>query len=863
MEDGAARPGGTRVRLWIWMVMMLGTPTTGTGAPGAEGISAQSHLEKIRAHSEVVTPRWLTPSGLQDQLSDKYPAYAEVMVKIDGREMILTLQKNEQLLLPNYRQIHYSSSDIPIMHKPNMTDHCYYQGAVRGQKDSSVAVSTCSGIRGLITLSNGISYVLEPLRGDTERHLLYRAEHLDVQEGKCGHINSAKPLFSNSTYNHHPHYRVRREDAEGDRCVELYLVADYTEFQKQNLDLERTQRKMLEVANYMDKFYRALKIRIALVGLEVWTTGDKCNVSENPYVTLRAFLSWRRKILLQTPHDNAQLITGRTFHGTTIGLAPLQAMCSSYQSGGVNMDHSDNAIGVAATMAHEMGHNFGMSHDAAGCCTAKPEDGGCIMAAATGHPFPKVFNACNRREMERFLRSGGGMCLSNTPDTKTLYGGARCGNGFLEEGEECDCGDLECDNPCCNATTCTLLPGAECAHGTCCHQCRLRTPGFPCRKTSRACDLPEFCTGHSPVCPANSFQLDGTSCQNGDAFCYNGRCLTHQQQCRQLWGNGASIAPDVCFERINSAGDQYGNCGRDMNGEYRKCEAKHAKCGKIQCLSSAYKPIEHSAVAIDTTITVQGRRILCRGTHVYRVTEEEDIMDPGLVLSGTKCGVNQICFEGQCKNITFLQVDECARKCNGNGICNNNQNCHCFPGWKPPYCNETGNGGSLDSGPVPADNSQSVVFWIFIPVSLLAGMMVMVSIYLHKHGCLQRLLQPDTVPVAGSLHKSESGEKAKLDSTSRPKPQIQMCPKSPNVFQSSNRTEEGRCSSRYQPSHHPVNNKQPEGGMIKNTHQIRIPPPSRPPPPPPTHPPVKALQPPRKTPPPPVPPSRTRLTAKN
>lgn len=32
-----------------------------------------------------------------------------------------------------------------------------------------------------------------------------------------------------------------------------------------------------------------------------------------------------------------------------------------------------------------MGHNFGMSHDIPGYCQASAEDGGCIMAAATGY----------------------------------------------------------------------------------------------------------------------------------------------------------------------------------------------------------------------------------------------------------------------------------------------------------------------------------------------------------------------------------------------------------------------------------------------------------------------------------------------
>ncbi|KAH0629881.1 hypothetical protein JD844_012338 [Phrynosoma platyrhinos] len=469
------------------------------------------------------------------------------------------LYPGRDLFAPGYTETHYAESGIPQTVTLNST--------VMKMEAKEV---------GLIILRNNFSYILEPLPHSPEQHLIYRSEHLKIPRGSCGNQNSgsmAMDWLNELTGQAEPGYhRVKRDDQQSTKYVELLLVADYAEFQRNNYDLQATKNKLVEIANYVDK------------------------------------------------------------------------------------DHSENAIGVAATMAHEMGHNFGMSHDSAGCCTANSEDGGCIMAAATGQ------NPFHSRLPLRVLR----LSLIILPNE-------------------------ECNNPCCNAADCSLKPGAECAHGTCCHLCKLIPPGTLCRDQARPCDLPEYCTGKSPFCPANFYQLDGTPCADGRAYCYSGMCLTYGQQCLQLWGSGARPAPDICFERVNAAGDSYGNCGKDINGRYKKCNTRDAKCGKIQCQSSASKPLESNAVAIDTTIMLNGRQIRCRGTHVYRNEEDEgDMLDPGLV-----------CFEGQCRNTSFFETGDCGKKCSDHGVCNNNQNCHCFSGWAPPFCDKPGNGGSLDSGPMP------------------------------------------------------------------------------------------------------------------------------------------------------------------
>lgn len=166
-----------------------------------------------------------------------------------------------------------------------------------------------------------------------------------------------------------------------------------------------------------------------------------------------------------------------------------------------------------------------------------------------------------------------------------------CGNGVLDEDEQCDLGTANGTAGACCTASCTLVPAdttcrpsagacdiaesctgtdAECpadskstsvcrpSAGVCdvAENCDGVTDACPsdgfassdtvCRPSADQCDAAENCTGTSAACPADGFQPNGTTCNDGNAstsgdVCTNGVCAGDSALLTLSAPNGSEI----------------------------------------------------------------------------------------------------------------------------------------------------------------------------------------------------------------------------------------------------------------------------------------------------------------------------------
>ncbi|KFR05000.1 Disintegrin and metalloproteinase domain-containing protein 11, partial [Nipponia nippon] len=592
-------------------------------------------------------------------------------------------------------------------------EHCYYQGRIRGQPRSFVALSSCQGLRGVFS-DGRATYLIEPQVGAEHGQVSggTRTHHVPASVSPLQHYGKGvkKPLRWGLAGGPRrkalgPRRQVRRAQHtvhSETKYIELAVVNDHQLFLQLRKSVVLTSNFAKSVVNLADMIYKEqLNTRIVLVAMETWASEDRIRMGEDSLETLNEFVKYRREGLVEQS-DTVHLFSGRTFQSSRSGTAFVGGICSPARAGGVN--EYGNVAAMAVTLAQTLGQNLGMMWNkhraAAGDCRCPDSWLGCIMED-TGYYLPRKFSRCSIDEYNQFLQDGGGsrrampqgrlrgsLGTRAPPRSRQLLDPPECGNGFVEAGEECDCGSLaECAKSggnCCKK--CTLTHDAMCSDGLCCKGCKYEPRGVSCREAVNECDIPESCTGDSSQCPPNLHKLDGYFCENEQGRCYGGRCKTRDRQCNALWGHGS--AERFCYEKLNVEGTERGNCGREGPG-WLQCNKQDVLCGFLLCanISGAPRLGELSGEIATTTFFHQNRYVDCRGGHVQLV----DGSDLSYVEDGTPCGPGMLCLDHKCLPATAFNFSSCpgswdGKICFDHGVCSNEGKCICRAEWTGKDC---------------------------------------------------------------------------------------------------------------------------------------------------------------------------------
>uniref|UniRef100_H0VH53 Disintegrin and metalloproteinase domain-containing protein 5-like n=1 Tax=Cavia porcellus TaxID=10141 RepID=H0VH53_CAVPO len=619
---------------------------------------------------------------------------------------------------------------------------CSYSGYVAGFPHSRVVFATCLGLRGVIQFEN-VSYAIEPLE------VLSGFTHMIYEENND---NTHVPLFGkNNSY-----ARIHNLESQGRRSVHKTTVS-------------KLSPRYIDMYIVVNKNLVCLSIFIIIFKLFIISSSKKKKELSHD-VAFRVMCLYPHELKLQFEHNICTLMfieypAGLSLESFAVIIVQLLSL-----SAGVMYDTSDSCY---------------CSTDV---CTMTQE---AVFASGL-----KDFSTCSMDNFKYFASQYGLTCLRNTSYDMPIYKQFPprrrriCGNSIREEGEECDCGTLRnCTHKkCCDPMQCRMKKGAKCGSGPCCTvDCQFQKANVLCRKSvDKDCDFDEYCNGRSGDCVHDTYAQNGHFCDSGGAFCFNGRCRTHDRQCQALIGGDSRGAPFACYDEVNSRGDVYGNCGR------HQCYIQHALCGKLVCtwphkqlvsrvnLSVVYAHVRDD-ICVATTKTV---RKIIRDLSLTTVLLPED-RDETFVEDGTICGPGQYCDKWFCKEVQFINNGSCNAEihCQGRGICNNLDNCHCHKGFVPPECApKKGQFGSLDDGHLVETTKTSgfrkinmrrgyvvlstkrfqLIFYIGIPVIIIVAAILIKQNQLGKLFCRGEKEHMSSVSEDGSRSVTLSATESKF-----------------------------------------------------------------------------------------------------
>ncbi|KAM9318783.1 A disintegrin and metalloproteinase with thrombospondin motifs 17 [Pholidichthys leucotaenia] len=638
------------------------------------------HTQRRRGRRSLTPPTQAVPDPGDITLS--LPAF--------GTDLRLSLRRDGAFLSGDFvveeRRGHRGAASRG---RPSAAGLCFYSGSVINHTHSMAALSVCGGLTGLLQIGED-SLFIQPA-GDYNSSLSFSGLKHRLQRRRRATETSSTPGTGQPVYCGTVQEKKKRrvgEEGRGKRnairlhntyTVETVVVADSDMVQYHGA--EAAQRFLLTVMNMVYNMFRheslGIRINIRVTKLVLLhRRPEKLKVGHHGERSLESFCQWQYREFggpwyLGTNHvpggrddippvDTAVLVTRTDFcvHKDepcdTVGIAYLGGVCSAKRN---CVLAEDNGLNLAFTIAHELGHNMGMSHD---------DD----HATCTGHshimsgewvkgrnPSDLFWSSCSGDDLENFLRSKASACLLHT-DPRSRYQvrlPPKLPGMHYSVDEQCQIlfGT--------NATFCNEMEHLMCAGLWC------LVEGDTSCKTKL--DPP----------------LDGTEC-GADKWCRAGECVSKTpipqhvdgdwspwsqwSMCSRTCGTGVQFRQRKCDNPPPGPGGR--NCLKS-NVEHKACEGPPCPKGTpsfrdLQCLSYDRQASKKKGSML-TAVTNDEKPCVLFCSPVGR---DVPVLMADRVMDGTPCGPYEadLCVNGRCQKIGCDGVIGSSAKEDRCGVCN-------------------------------------------------------------------------------------------------------------------------------------------------------------------------------------------------
>uniref|UniRef100_A0A7M4FU70 A disintegrin and metalloproteinase with thrombospondin motifs 18 n=1 Tax=Crocodylus porosus TaxID=8502 RepID=A0A7M4FU70_CROPO len=371
-----------------------------------------------------------------------------------GQELHLELKPST--ILSNSFIVQVLGKDGVTDSQDREVDQCFYQGFIRNDSTSSVAISTCVGLSGLIRTREN-EFLISPLPQHLAQehnytapaghhpHVLYkRTAEEKVHRYKVSsspnhfspghHRNHTYSKYHGQANDYHPgrfqkqHFCGRRKKyAPKPPRADRYIFSDeygsFARFKRSSVKIQKSgslsvetlvvaDKKMLEKHGKENVTTYILTVMNMVSSLfKDGTIGSDINIIVVSLLLLEQEPVSGIIILISCSNNTASIFFPPP------GFAPISGMCSKYRSCTIN---EDTGLGLAFTIAHESGHNFGMIHDGEGNPCRKAE-GNIMSPTLTGNNGVFSWSVCSRQYLNKFLSTAQAACLIDEPKQTGQY----------------------------------------------------------------------------------------------------------------------------------------------------------------------------------------------------------------------------------------------------------------------------------------------------------------------------------------------------------------------------------------------------------------------------------------------------------